>query len=211
MESSWGLAAKAVLMGLAIAAPVGPIGLLCIQRTLQLGRLAGFVSGLGAACADGLYGALGAFGLALLSAYLHGLQQLLALPGALFLGWLGWHTLRSGDAAANAASLPGGRLSRLFLSTFALTLANPMTIVAFSGVFAALAASHATISTADAWIMVIGVFAGSTLWWALLALATGRLGQRLGSPQRRLVSRLAGILLLGMAAWQLLRWLSGPV
>ncbi|MBI3146863.1 MAG: LysE family transporter [Pseudogulbenkiania sp.] len=208
MEASWSLAGQALLMGLAIAAPVGPIGLLCIQRTLQHGRLAGFVSGLGAACADGVYGALGAFGLALLSAYLHGLQQLLTLPGALFLGWLGYRTLQSGAAATSAAALPGRRLPRLFLSTFALTLANPMTIVAFSGVFAALAASRSTISTGDAWTMVGGVFAGSALWWALLALFTGRLGQRLGTPQRRLISRLAGLLLLGMAAWQLLRWLA---
>lgn len=207
MEASWSLAGQALLMGLAIAAPVGPIGLLCIQRTLQHGRLAGFVSGLGAACADGLYGALGAFGLALLSAYLGGLQQLLTLPGALFLGWLGYRTLQSGAAATSAAALPGRRLPRLFLSTFALTLANPMTIVAFSGVFAALAASRTAISTGDAWTMVSGVFAGSALWWALLALVTGRLGHRLGSPQRRLVSRLAGLLLLGMAAWQLVRWL----
>ncbi|SMF36993.1 LysE family translocator [Pseudogulbenkiania subflava] len=211
MESSWGLGAKAVLMGLAIAAPVGPIGLLCIQRTLQHGRLAGFVSGLGAACADGLYGALGAFGLAVLSAYLDGLQQWLSLPGAVFLGWLGWRTLQSGAAATSAAALPGGRLPRLFLSTFALTLANPMTIVAFSGVFAALAASRSALSAADAWSMIAGVFTGSALWWGLLALVTGRLGQRLGTPQRRLISLLAGVLLLGMAAWQLLRWLDGLI
>jgi len=192
---------KAVLIGLSIAAPVGPIGLLCIQRTLAHGRRVGFVSGLGAALADGVYGAIGAFGVAAVTQFFVALATPLALGGAVFLAWLGirvwWAVPVQGAPAAPDAA--GGW--RAFASVFALTLTNPATILSFVAVFATLAGAAAT-TPAAALTMVVGVTLGSALWWLALALAVAALRQRIGARALRAINRLSGAFLLAFAAWQ---------
>ena len=100
------LFAPGLLFGLAIAAPVGPIGLLCIQRTLNQGRLAGLLSGLGAATADGFYGSVAAFGLSLVSDFLVAQQRWLQLVGGLFILFLGLRALRARPAETAASPTP---------------------------------------------------------------------------------------------------------
>lgn len=192
---------KAGLIGLSIAAPVGPIGLLCIQRTLAHGARVGFVSGLGAAAADGVYGAIGAFGLAAITGFFVSLATPLAILGAAFLAWLGMQLLRAAPAA-EAARVPdavGGW--RAFASVFALTLTNPLTILSFIAVFATLGGDAATTTTA-ALVMVLGVWSGSALWWLALALGVAAIRHRIGPRVMRGINRSAGIFLLGFAAWQ---------
>ena len=119
---------RGLLIGFSIAAPVGPIGVLCIRRTLAQGRVAGFVSGLGAASADMVYGAIAAFGLTAVTGLLVRQQEWLRLLGGLFLCYLGLRTLlaRPGGSSADAE---GRSRAGAYLSTFALTLTNPMTIL----------------------------------------------------------------------------------
>jgi threonine/homoserine/homoserine lactone efflux protein len=191
---------RGVVVGFAIAAPVGPIGLLCIQRTLAGGRLVGLATGLGAATADAFYGFVAAFGLTLLTSFLVGQRVWLGLLGGAFLIYLGVRTFRA-PPARQAADLPPGTLLRSYLSTLGLTLTNPATIVAFFGIFAG-AGLAAAASTPAAGLMVVGVFLGSAAWWLLLSSVVGLLRGRFDARALVWVNRVAGVVIaaFGLAA-----------
>jgi threonine/homoserine/homoserine lactone efflux protein len=198
LESLW--------IGLAIAAPVGPIGLLVIQRTLRHGRVVGLVTGLGAAVADAVYGAVGAFGV---SAVIHALTAArvpLALLGGAFLLWLAWRIWHTPPASQLAHVAEGPGLPAAFAGTFVLTLSNPATIFSFLAVFATLGARSAAGADGGAlaspWTMIAGVLAGSALWWLLLSGVVGALRQRFDTRAQRLVNRLSALGLALFALWQ---------
>lgn len=181
---------RGLLIGLAIAAPVGPIGVLCIRRTLADGRLTGFVSGLGAASADAVYGSIAAFGLTAVSGVLIAYQGWLRLVGGLFLLYLGFRTFRAPVEDRPAAA--GGRgLIGAYASTLALTLTNPLTILSFAAVFAGLG-FVAGAGFGRALLLVGGVFAGSAAWWLSLSLGVGLVRSRLGGAAFRWINRLSG-------------------
>lgn len=197
---------EAALVGLAIAAPVGPIGLLCIERTLRQGAAAGFVTGLGAATADALFASIGAMGLGTLISLLTQLATPLSVLGCGLLFYLGVGTLRRDAANVAAQSLDARSLPRAYISALALTLSNPMTVLSFIAIFAGLAGTR-TLAPGDGMLLVSGVFAGSALWWLLLAYGGGKLLARLGVRGRQRVDQGCGVLLIGFAlllAWRLL-------
>jgi threonine/homoserine/homoserine lactone efflux protein len=195
---------KGMLIGFSIAAPVGPIGLLCIQRTLTHGRWAGILSGLGAASADAVYGGIAGFGLASLANRLLAWQTELQLLGGLFLLYLGWRTWQA-PLAVEQAQVPATRagLWSHYLSTLALTLTNPVTILAFLGIFAGLGLAAEGGNFAAATLLVLGVFTGSLLWWLLLAGGIGLLRGRLPPPALRGINRASGALIAGFGIWAL--------
>ncbi len=193
---------RGIAIGFSIAAPVGPIGLLCIRRTLAEGRIAGFVSGLGAATADAMYGAIAAFGLTLVSSALVSQQRALRLVGGIFLCYLGARTFRA-RPAERAASARGGGLLGAYASTLLLTLTNPTTILSFAAIFAGLGmAGHAGYAVAAS--LVLGVFLGSAGWWLVLSGGVGLWSGRLGSEGLRWVNRLSGAIIAGFGAVALL-------
>jgi threonine/homoserine/homoserine lactone efflux protein len=194
------LFAQSLLIGLSIAAPVGPIGLLVIQRTLQRGMLVGLATGLGAAVADALYGAVGAFGVSWIIDALVGARVPLALGGGAFLLWLAWRIWRSAPASTAAQTGGGGGLLPCFAGTFVLTLSNPATVFSFIAVFGTLGARLAVSSP---WTMVAGVLLGSALWWLLLCGMVGRLRSRFDARAQAWVNRVSALLLAGFALWQL--------
>jgi threonine/homoserine/homoserine lactone efflux protein len=187
-----------MILGFSIAAPVGPIGLLCLRRSLAEGRLAGFVSGLGAATADAVYGAIAALGLNALMTALEAQRFWLQLGGGGFLVYLGVATLLAARPAVEVGAQPvaAPNLRAAYFSGFALTLTNPMTILSFLAMFAGLGASGGA-----GWL-VLGVFLGSTAWWWLLSFAAGRLGARLHGGGLRAVNLASGAILAGFGAWQ---------
>jgi threonine/homoserine/homoserine lactone efflux protein len=191
---------QSMLIGLSIAAPVGQIGVLAIQRTLQFGPAAGLATGLGAAVADALYGAIGAFGITVLIAWLVDHRTAFALVGAAVLLWMAWRIARQPPAVARAAEAGAGTLLKLFAGTFVLTLSNPTTILSFLAVFGAIAGRTAVASP---WAMVAGVLAGSALWWGLLAAVVGRLRTRFDATWQHRVNLASAALLAGFALWQL--------
>jgi threonine/homoserine/homoserine lactone efflux protein len=196
---------KGMLIGLAIAAPVGPIGLLCIQRTLTRGRWSGVLSGLGAASADALYGCIAGFGLASLSGLLLAWRIELQVGGGLFLLYLGWQTWRTPPVVEQAQVRPTHRgLAGDYLSTLALTATNPVTILAFLGIFAGLGLAAEGRDFVAAGRLVLGVFAGSLLWWLLLAGGIGLLRGRLSPTVLHGINRVSGLLIGGFGAWALL-------
>ncbi len=192
---------KAVLIGLSIAAPVGPIGLLCIQRTLAHGARIGFVSGLGAAAADGVYGAIGAFGLIAITQFFVRLATPLAICGALFLSWMGVQMLRSAPADKAPAAPDALQTGRAFATVFALTLTNPMTILSFVAVFASIGGTVAA-APGTAGIMLLGILSGSALWWLMLTLGVSVVRRKIDQRVMRTINRVAGLFLLGFAVWQ---------
>lgn len=179
------LLAKGVLVGIVIAVPVGPVGVLCIRRTILHGRLAGFASGLGAATADAVFGIIAAFGLTFVSDLLLDYKDWLRVAGAAFLFYVGIKALVSHPDTEEKKQPDAESLIADYVSTFALTVTNPITILAFLAIFAGIgfAGRHATLGGAA--ILVLGVLLGSLFWWAGLTFGSGLL--RVSVERRHLV------------------------
>ena len=199
---------RGLIIGFSIAAPVGPIGVLCIRRTLADGRAIGFASGLGAATADALYGAVAAFGLSLVTNTLVGRRLWLQIVGGIFLLYLGVRTWTAvpRDASGTAPS-PGG-LAAAWVSTFALTLTNPTTIISFAAIFAGLGLGRTVGGYGAASVMVLGVFLGSAIWWLFLSVGVGLLRSSLTPARLGWVNRGAGAIIaaFGVVALASLLW-----
>jgi len=205
-DAAFALFGQSLLIGFSIAAPVGPIGLLTIQRTLQLGPRAGLATGLGAAVADAVYGAVGAFGVTALIGALTAARVPLVIGGALFLLWLAASIWRA-PVADHAAAVRGGTdLLRCFAGTFVLTLSNPATILSFIAVFGTLAGR---VAVSSPWAMIAGVLVGSALWWLLLSVAVGHFRERFDVRWRRRVNLASALVLTVFALWQLLGLVRG--
>lgn len=194
---------RGLILGFSIAAPVGPIGVLCIRRTLADGRAAGFVSGLGAATADMCYGAIAAFGLTAISGLLVGHSSWIRLVGGVFLCYLGIRTFLN-KPAQQAASTGRYGLAGAYASTLLLTLTNPTTILSFVAIFAGLGLASTGGSYSESALLVLGVFLGSALWWLLLSTGVGLLRSRLDLRALRWVNRLSGVILLAFGLIALL-------
>ena len=186
--------ARGLAVGFTVAAAVGPISVLTIRRTIAHGRVYGFVSGIGVALADASYAGIAAFGLTAITSVLVGARVALGLIGGVFLIWLAIRTMRARPAtsAAIADDRPG--LPAAFLSIYALTMTNPMTILSFAGIFAGL--GLAGQGGAEAVLLTIGVFVGSSLWWILLTAIVGRVRDRVTPRAFRWINRISGISLL---------------
>jgi threonine/homoserine/homoserine lactone efflux protein len=195
---------RGLLIGFSIAAPVGPIGVLCIRRTLADGRMAGLVSGLGAASADALYGCIAGFGLAFISNFLISQQFVLRLVGGAFLCYLGIKTLLA-KPAQQAASAKGTGLLGAYASTLFLTLTNPMTILSFVAIFAGLGLANSTGNYASAGILVLGVFTGSALWWLILVGGVGLFKDKFNTNGLQWVNRISGVIILGFGVFALIK------
>lgn len=187
---------QGALIGLAIAAPVGPIGVLCIRRTLVDGQLAGFVSGLGAATADLIFGSVAVLGLAALADLMVGVSFWSRLLGGIFLCYLGLRTLRERPAAQPANTSARGLLGA-YSSTLLLTLTNPASIILFVGLFVGLGAASEAKGYGEGLLLVAGVFVGSAGWWISLSGAVGLLRGRVTPAALRWVNIAAGVIILG--------------
>lgn len=191
---------KGFLIGLAIAAPVGPIAILCIRRTLENGGWNGLATGLGAATADAIYGAIAAFGIAAVSSRLVEQENPIRVLGGLALIFIGWRTFvtRPGTTPAAAASARG--TGGAFFSAVFLTLTNPATILYYVAVFAGLGLAGSDTTGTRALVLVVGVFIGSATWWLALVGIISRF-RRLLTPNRRVwINRISGLVLMAFGA-----------
>jgi threonine/homoserine/homoserine lactone efflux protein len=187
---------RGVAIGFSIAAPVGPIGVLCIRRTLAEGRGHGFASGLGAATADAVYGCIAGFGLTAVSDLLVSQQTWLRLIGGFFLCYLGMKIFFA-RPAQSTLSPKGGAVAGAYLSTLFLTLTNPMTILSFAAVFAGLGLGGGAPDYAGAALLVSGVFLGSALWWLFLSGGVALFREKLNDEHFRWVNRVSGTIVAG--------------
>lgn len=196
-----GLFFRGLVIGFSIAAVVGPIGMLCIQRTLHNGFLYGLVTGMGAATADGLYGSIAGFGLTALATFLIAQLLWIRLIGGLFLLYLGIRIVLS-RPAERAANAPAHTFIGAYLSTLLLTLTNPLTILSFAAIFAGIGLGGGKSNLLTALLVVCGVFLGSALWWCLLTGVLSLLRSKFTPRWLLWVNRVSGaiILLFGIVA-----------
>jgi threonine/homoserine/homoserine lactone efflux protein len=195
---------RGLIIGFSIAAPVGPIGVLCIRRTLAEGRTFGFISGLGAATADAVYGCIAGFGLAFISSFLVRQQVGLRLVGGAFLCYLGFKTFLAKSVEQAAPTTKGNGLAGAYVSTFFLTLTNPLTILSFAAIFAGLGVGDASGNYVSAGVLVLGVFIGSALWWLILSGVVGVVRTTLTPHGLRWVNRISGLIITGFGLLALL-------
>jgi len=193
---------KGALSGFAIAAPVGPINVLCIRRTLSDGFGRGLASGLGAAAADTVFGALAAFGVASVLAFLTRWEGVLSLAGGLILLGIGLHSLRH-PPQAGAGRIRTAGLASAFVSTFSLTIANPMTILSFLAVFAGIGIGATSLQAAS--VLVLGVFLGSAAWWLGLSGLVNAIRHTLAERQLGWINRGAAVAILAFGGYALTR------
>jgi putative LysE/RhtB family amino acid efflux pump len=201
----YSLALTGALIGLSVAAPVGPMSLLTMRRTIERGFRAGLASGLGIAAADATYGAIAAFGLTSLSNILIDHQRVIRVAGGTALLYIGWRILRSArrPVEPRAETEAQSDLGRVIGTMYALTLSNPTTILSFAAIFGGLGLSLGS-SHADSALLVASVFAGSMLWWLFLCGALTKLRTRLTPAWIARIDLLSGGVILAMAAVSIL-------
>lgn len=202
-ELGW-LFVKGLLLGLSIAAPVGPMAILCIRASLGHGWLAGATSGLGTAVADGTYAAVAAFGVTAVAEVIAGIGPWLALLGGIVLIWLGLRTMRR-PPIADAADAPRRGTAASFVTTFLLTLANPPTILFFAAMFAGLGLAGSTAGRMGAAVLVVGVFLGSLGWFMGLSALVRAASGWLTPPVLTWINRGSGLILVAFGVWAVAR------
>ncbi len=190
MADMW-LFVQGMGFGLAVAAPVGPMCLLCMRRTLALGWRSGLATGAGIAVGDGSYACIAVAGLAGLQAFMLAHERPLHLAAGLFLLYLGLKTVFGRREAAAAPPVADGRA---FGSALLLTLTNPPTIIMFAAIFASLSPPGG-FAPGTAALTVAGVFSGSMLWWCGVVAAVSSVRHAIGAPARRWIDRVAGTVL----------------
>jgi threonine/homoserine/homoserine lactone efflux protein len=186
---------KGIAIGFALAAPVGPLGVLCIRRTLAHGSKRGLIVGLSAAVADILYGIVAAFGVTLISDFIYNQQQWIRLVGGFVLIILGYHTLRSHPSTDIKTNGTNGHI-RAFFSTFLLALTNPMTVFTFAAVFASVGLKEITGNHMFALFLVAGIFLGTMSWFILLTTLVHFFRERIDTDGISLVNKIAGSILI---------------
>ena len=194
---------RGLTIGFLIAAPVGPIGVLCIRRTLAESWIHGLVSGLGAASADAIYGCVAGSGITFISVFWVAQQLWLRFVGGVFLCFLGAKIFLSEPSKKAAFAKTTGLLSA-FASTFFLTLSNPVTILSFAAIFAGLGLGGTGGSYVPAAILVLGVFVGSALWWLVLSGSVSLFRTSLTPAKLQWVNKISGIVIVGFGAGALL-------
>ena len=193
---------QGLIIGFSIAAPLGPVGILCIQRTLLRGRRNGLVSGLGAATADAVYGSTAGFGLTLISNAILAEQFWLRLLGGIFLCYLGARAVIS-EPKEKASRPVEGSLVKDFTSTFLLAITNPMAILYFAAIFSTLAGAAISNYTYSG-LFVSGVFLGSLLWWIILSTSTGFFTSKFDAKKLRIANVVSGVTIIAFGAYFLL-------
>ena len=194
---------KGFTIGIAIAAPVGPIGVLCIQRTLARGAFHGLISGLGAATADALYGFTAAFGLTVISNVILAYQSWFRLIGGFFLCYLGIKAFLATPASEAAAEKHLGHLEA-YGTTLFLTITNPMTILAFAAIFSGVGLFGDSLHYVPASLLVMGVFTGSSVWWCILSSCTNIFRKKFSLQKLGWVNKISGIIIVAFGVLALI-------
>lgn len=194
MGSQAELFARMVVIGIVVAAPVGAMAVLCIQRVLAHGWRAGLATGAGIATADAGYAALAAFGVTAVARWMVDYQAQFRIIGGLGLIWLGWRAVRTPPAHAAAAAADSPRLGVLYSSAVGLTLTNPMTIMAFAAIFAG-AGLVAQTGAGSALVVTLGVALGSLSWWLVLSTGVWAVRHAVSDRVMLAVNRISGVVL----------------
>ncbi|WP_409291890.1 LysE family translocator [Peribacillus sp. SCS-37] len=188
---------KALILGFSVSAPLGPIGLLCIQRTLDLGRKAGFATGFGAAAANLLYAGAAVLGFSTISSFLIKYEMYLSIMGSIFLIYIGIRAFMKEEPASGAV-LKGRTPYQMFAATLLLMLTNPSTILNFAVMFTGIGAAGEAGASAHGAALLTGVFLGASTWWALLVIIISKFRSKF-SGHLPLINKAAGLMIILLA------------
>ncbi len=194
---------EGILIGFVVAVPVGPLGLLCINRALALGALCGLASGLGVATADALAAAIAALGITLISGFLVEHQTALRLLGGIFLCYLGYKIYRTRPRSEALPSNVTGLFSA-YATTFVLTFSNPITILSFVAIYAGWGVESLRGHYLGAAVLSLGVFLGSSLWWLIMFVGLSLFPDVVSARVLGVVHKVSGAILAGFGVILLL-------
>jgi threonine/homoserine/homoserine lactone efflux protein len=187
---------EGILFGFLIAVPVGPIGLLCINRALSGGAAYGLLSGLGIATGDAIAGGVAALGLTLVYSFLVSQQSWLHIASGLFLCYLGFRTFMVRPARPETSAAVNGFIGA-YSSTFLLTLSNPVTILSFFAIYAGWNLESLRGEYFPAFLLMLGIFFGSALWWVLLAVGLLLFREKFTDQALNWVHKVSGVVIAG--------------
>lgn len=187
---------KGFVLGLSVAAPVGPIGILCINRTINKGYISGLITGLGATTADLVYGLIAGLGLTVISGFLLDYKLWIQIIGLIFLIYLGIKTLLYKKYNDELSVAESKGLVKDYLTTFILTITNPFTILFFITVFAGLGLTDTGKGNHNSILLVLGVFLGSGIWWTFLSGVTSVLKKKMGEKILRRIDLFSGLIII---------------
>lgn len=203
---SLGYLISGIIIGFSIAAPVGPIGLLCIQRTVMNGVRSGLSSGLGAASADAIYGAIAGIGIGIISTFLITESAWIQLTGGIALFAIGIRIyFKETSREKKEPGASRNRELKNYFSTFVLTLANPITILSFMAIFTSLGIAGSEDKVVSAGFLIVGVFTGSSLWWVFLTAAVAKVSRNPGTTLLDFVGRISGLIIIGFGLFGIVR------
>lgn len=191
---------KGFIIGFTVAAPVGPIGILVIRRTLAEGRVSGFVTGMGAAIADTVYGVIAGYGFTAVSVFLITQEFRMKIIGGIFLFYLGIKSLLSIPPEMEGVVVKKNYFNN-FISTFLLTITNPATILFFLAVFSGLGLNSENTDHFLSMTLVLGVFIGSAIWWLLLSTVAGYFNSKTSRQSLVWINRVSGLVICLFGIW----------
>lgn len=194
---------KGLIAGFLLATPVGPIGMLCIRRTLSEGKLHGLVSAFGGATADTIYGFIAASGLTIISNFLIKEQMWLRLTGGILLCIVGGRSLLSRESKDISVKSSPSYIGS-YLSALLLTFANPVPILLFAAVFTSLGLAGMGVHHLYIALVVAGVFLGASAWGVILSITAGTFREKLDYSKLRWVHQISGIVIILLGLFALL-------
>ncbi len=216
MLEELGVLYRGIVLGLMVAAPVGPVGLLCIRRTVQKGLVIGFATGFGAAFADALFGAAATFGVASIIELVREYHHAIHVVGGLIMLLVAWHTWHDAPRqpkpeAAALAEVPVDSIwligaAKALISSFVITLTNPMTLF---GILALVATFGGLRNDVEALTLIGGIFAGSSLWWLMLSGGVALVRHRFTESRVLQINRVTAVMLAALAFWALVTGIFG--
>ncbi|MCT4614796.1 MAG: LysE family transporter [Marinifilaceae bacterium] len=195
---------KGIIVGLTVSIPLGPIGVIIIQKTIQKGRMAGFLAGMGAAVADLFYASVAAFGLGVVMNFIKEQEFYLQLVGSLILAIVGmkiFYTNPVKQLRSHKSSKKG--FLEDFLSIFLLTITNPIAVFVFVAIFAGASFINTDSGITNELFLIIGVFLGGALWWYTLSTVINIFRKKFRLKQLFWINRISGIIIaiLGVLAF----------
>jgi threonine/homoserine/homoserine lactone efflux protein len=209
------LAIEGAVIGFLIAVPVGPAAALCIRRSITVGAVAGYMTGIGAALGDAVFGAVAAFGLSFVQEFVQQRERWLLGIGGLVLVIMGWTTMRHrprnvGDPVADDREHQLATHFHYASSSFFITVFNPLTVMAFGAAFAGRNLAGVGASLADASLLVASVFCGALAWWTIICTASVSLRARFTGSGLLWLNRCSGAVILGFGLLSLISLLPLP-
>lgn len=186
---------KGIAIGLGVAIPIGPVGILCIDRTLAHGKASGIATGIGAAIADGVYGAIAAFSVTFVTNHLIPYQHWIRAGGSIILIYLGLKIFREIPKRKHPHSKKR-ELAADFISTFFLTFTNPMTVISFLTIIAAMGLKNLSRNIISGSALVAGITAGSILWWLIIVFVTNKFEKKMTLAKLKNVNRITGMIVI---------------